>query len=336
MAQARLRAIVTAVSPAAAEGAAELWCKASADGQRPGDCPFAAACAIALALKSAPFSFKPATRDSKPQWLLDEVDGQMPTLRRGGEVVTDSADILRHIDSTYPGPQLCTVASDAAMEACSGLLGAVAQLITLGDKHDAAALGAQAAAVGAELAKIEELLAEGGPWLGGEQLCAADCALLPKLLHMRVAARHYAGFAPDADSLPRVCAYMEAGLSLDVVREATCPDEEILFGWSQEGAVSVQLASAAATSAAPPSYGDDSPGRYDFTARASAIDPRAAEHPEINFVFEDDDGEPADLEHASVDTRVPCEGKLVIWLMAHNAELFGATAARPPRGLCRG
>ena len=71
-------------------------------------------------------------------------------------------------------------------------------------------------------------------------------------------------------------------------------------------------------------------------ARASAIDPRAAEHAEINFVFEDDNGEPADLEHASVDTRVPCEGKLVIWLMAHNAELFGATAPHPPPWPCRG
>jgi hypothetical protein len=61
--------------------------------------------------------------------------------------------------------------------------------------------------------------------------------------------------------------------------------------------------------------------RYDMTARASEIDRRTKEHPEIGFVFEKD-GKPQDVEHASVDTRVPSQGKLVIWLMGHNKELF--------------
>lgn len=63
------------------------------------------------------------------------------------------------------------------------------------------------------------------------------------------------------------------------------------------------------------------PQRYELTARASEIDPRAKPHPEINFVFEKD-GKPADIQHASVDTRVPAQGKLVIWLMGHSAPLF--------------
>ncbi|MGN6544230.1 MAG: BPSS1187 family protein [Aureliella sp.] len=67
---------------------------------------------------------------------------------------------------------------------------------------------------------------------------------------------------------------------------------------------------------------DPAPKRYDLTKRASEIDPRAAEHPEINFVFIDDKGKAADLQHAVVDTRVPSQGKLVIWLMGHNQGLF--------------
>ena len=61
--------------------------------------------------------------------------------------------------------------------------------------------------------------------------------------------------------------------------------------------------------------------RHELSARASEIDPRAKAHPEIGFVFEKD-GKPQDVQHASVDTRVPSQGKLVIWLMGHNRELF--------------
>lgn len=69
-------------------------------------------------------------------------------------------------------------------------------------------------------------------------------------------------------------------------------------------------------------YQDQNPQRYDITKRASEIDARAKEHPEINFVFEDKAGKRLDVQHAAVDTRVPSQGKLVIWLMGDNGELF--------------
>lgn len=49
------------------------------------------------------------------------------------------------------------------------------------------------------------------------------------------------------------------------------------------------------------------PQRVEFTARASEIDPRAKQHPEINFVFESK-GKPADVQHASVDLSVKPQG----------------------------
>lgn len=66
-------------------------------------------------------------------------------------------------------------------------------------------------------------------------------------------------------------------------------------------------------------YAGESPFRR--SVRASAIDPQARSHPAIGFVLEKD-GKPQDLEHASVDLRVPSQGKLVIWLMAYNGALF--------------
>ncbi len=68
-------------------------------------------------------------------------------------------------------------------------------------------------------------------------------------------------------------------------------------------------------------FNDSRPQHYKLTARASEIDPRAKAHPEIGFLLESN-GKPADIQHASVDTRVAPRGKLVIWLMGHNEELF--------------
>jgi hypothetical protein len=83
------------------------------------------------------------------------------------------------------------------------------------------------------------------------------------------------------------------------------------------------MASPAALQAAerPLVFQDPQPQRYQLTGRASQVDPRARPHPEIDFVFEKG-GKPADVEHASVDTRVKPQGKLVIWLMGYSAPLF--------------
>lgn len=68
-------------------------------------------------------------------------------------------------------------------------------------------------------------------------------------------------------------------------------------------------------------YQDPQPQEYKLTARASEIDSRTKEHPEIDFVFESR-GKVQDLEHAIVDTRIKPRGKLVIWLMGYNSQLF--------------
>ena len=60
--------------------------------------------------------------------------------------------------------------------------------------------------------------------------------------------------------------------------------------------------------------------RFDLKERASQIDARAKEHPEIGFVFTKD-GKPTDLQHACVDTSAKSQGKLVIWLMGHSQPL---------------
>lgn len=90
------------------------------------------------------------------------------------------------------------------------------------------------------------------------------------------------------------------------------------------------LASAAVPASAedyagPFEYADPKPQAYQFAERASKIDPRVRSHPAIKFVLEKD-GKPADLQRASVDTRVKPRGKLVIALMGAG-NLFRVTNA---------
>lgn len=83
------------------------------------------------------------------------------------------------------------------------------------------------------------------------------------------------------------------------------------------------LGSTAASHGESPAlkFDDPKPQRYELTARASAIDPRVKAHPELDFLIESK-GKPADIENATVDTRVAPQGKLVIWLMGYSAPLF--------------
>lgn len=88
-----------------------------------------------------------------------------------------------------------------------------------------------------------------------------------------------------------------------------------------------------ALSGAVPAIGADAVTRKDLAKRASEIDPRTREHPEIKFTFTDDKGKPADLQHATVDTAVPSQGRLVIWLMGHNQGLFERIAGYGLHGI---
>lgn len=89
--------------------------------------------------------------------------------------------------------------------------------------------------------------------------------------------------------------------------------------------VAVMTGTSRAADRQPLAFDDPQPQRYTLSERASTIDPRVREYPEIDFVFEAG-GKVQDTQHAIVDTQVQPRGKLVIWLMGHNGELFDRLA----------
>jgi len=67
------------------------------------------------------------------------------------------------------------------------------------------------------------------------------------------------------------------------------------------------------------------PQLHRISARASEIDKQAKAHPEIDFLLEKD-GKPQDVQNGVVDTRVPSQGRLVIWLMGYSQGIAERTA----------
>jgi len=94
----------------------------------------------------------------------------------------------------------------------------------------------------------------------------------------------------------------------------------------------VYVFAAAITAAEPPKPPADAKLHH-LTARASAIDPKAKEYADIDYIFADKAGKALDTEHAVLDTRVPQKGKLVIWLMGYNAPLFERIAGYGYHGI---
>ena len=73
------------------------------------------------------------------------------------------------------------------------------------------------------------------------------------------------------------------------------------------------LALAGSLAAAEPlTFKDPTPQRYELTARASGIDPRAKAHPEIDFVFEKG-GKPVDVENATWTNTIGAPELIAVW-----------------------
>ena len=79
-----------------------LYLKAGEDGTSVGDCPFGQQIRMVLEEKNIPYQIKPCTQDTKPNWLVDYYDGQLPALRHKKECYIESNIIISYLDYFFP------------------------------------------------------------------------------------------------------------------------------------------------------------------------------------------------------------------------------------------
>eukprot|EP00555_Chaetoceros_dichaeta_P002380 CAMPEP_0198251634 /NCGR_PEP_ID=MMETSP1447-20131203/2404_1 /TAXON_ID=420782 /ORGANISM="Chaetoceros dichaeta, Strain CCMP1751" /LENGTH=167 /DNA_ID=CAMNT_0043936707 /DNA_START=134 /DNA_END=635 /DNA_ORIENTATION=- len=79
-------------------GEMTLYLKAGPDPTLPGDCPFAQTIRMVLTEKNLPYTLRPTTPDTKPDWLLDFYGGALPALRHRKECYVESDVVCQYLE----------------------------------------------------------------------------------------------------------------------------------------------------------------------------------------------------------------------------------------------
>eukprot|EP00558_Chaetoceros_sp_UNC1202_P000659 CAMPEP_0197259916 /NCGR_PEP_ID=MMETSP1429-20130617/83765_1 /TAXON_ID=49237 /ORGANISM="Chaetoceros sp., Strain UNC1202" /LENGTH=243 /DNA_ID=CAMNT_0042724139 /DNA_START=185 /DNA_END=916 /DNA_ORIENTATION=- len=220
-------------------GGMTLYIKAGPDGTSPGDCPFAHYVRMVLHEKSLEYTLIPATQSTKPDWLVDTYGGSMPALRHRQECYVESDAIAQYLDFFFVEPKLSPYSkkeTGEASECTNGFFPAVARYLKhTKENEDEVELKEN---LEAALGKIEEFLGRegktGGYLVGdGEEFTILDCALAPKLYHLSVGLKAFKDDAVDmGNEFPLVKKYMDCVFDRDSFKDASYPEETVVWGWT--------------------------------------------------------------------------------------------------------
>jgi glutathione S-transferase len=211
-----------------------LYLKAAADGTSVGDCPFAHYVRMVLEEKNLEYEIRPTVQETKPSWLIEHYGGKLPALRHRKECYVESDVICEYLDFFFQNPSL-TVSSKAvkakAEAAVDGLFPAVAKYLKHtpdGDDDDQILQNS----LETTLSKLNNHLQETGPFLCGEEFSLMDCALAPKLYHMKTGVSFFKDSSITLDTkFPEIYNYMQTVFSRKSFVDTKYPEEVIVWGW---------------------------------------------------------------------------------------------------------
>lgn len=144
-------------------------------------CPYVQRAAIVLREKDQPFTRRDVDLANKPDWFRAcSPLGKTPVLLVDQQAIFESAVICEYLDETlgprlHPADALERARHRAWMEFGSAVLNTIGAFYNAPDK---AALERQAAALRAQLLRVEAELGE-GPWFGGAQFSLVDAVFGP-------------------------------------------------------------------------------------------------------------------------------------------------------------
>jgi len=213
----------------------DLYLKAGKSGSDLGDCPFAHYVRMVISIKgkSDECTVKPCVQESKPEWLVKDLDGKMPCLDHSGQRTTESADIAIYLDKTFPEPALTFGDAEKEVDASKAIAGIFPALAKLNKNTESP----QELKDGLwnELKKADDYLdAEcTADYLLGEKISLLDCSLAPKLYHLKVTLM---AFNPElAMRLPSELWYLDAYMTRMFAHraftETKYPEETVIWGW---------------------------------------------------------------------------------------------------------
>eukprot|EP00879_Flechtneria_rotunda_P026566 GHRR01028337.1.p1 GENE.GHRR01028337.1~~GHRR01028337.1.p1 ORF type:complete len:129 (+),score=29.35 GHRR01028337.1:556-942(+) len=84
-----------------------------------------------------------------------------------------------------------------------------------------------------ELQKVEDYLAENGPYFGGDRLDATDASMAPKMYHALTALGHFKGLQLDGAKFPAVENYRQLLKDQPAWKNTDYGAEAIIKGWAR-------------------------------------------------------------------------------------------------------
>lgn len=205
--------------------------QASPDGKSLGDCPFTQRANLALKVKGVRVTYILIDLGNKPKWYFAvNPAGTAPSLQFGDRVITDSYDIVQYLDSTYPTPSLKPPGDKEAEEVTGNVFNVFSAWAKNKDKSKEVEFEAT---FNAELKKIDDFLSQSkGPLLCGESWSVADCALVPRLYHIRTVAHYYKNYT-KLNEFSHLVKYMEYAFATPEFKATDYPTEWVIAGWAK-------------------------------------------------------------------------------------------------------
>ena len=233
-----LFALLTFVRWKQKEGGMTLYVKAGPDGKSLGDCPFAHFVRMVLHEKKLEYDLIPSVQETKPAWLIRHYEGKMPALRHRRECYVESSVIAQYLDFFFPQPVSLTAtnkeAQQNAQDKVYGFFPDAARYLKHspdGNEQDAE----RKMHLERHLGLVEEHLGSTeGDYLCGDQFTLEDCSIAPKLFHLQVGLKAFKNNAIDIPKdYPNLQGYMDRVFARPSFQETLCPEETVVWGWTQ-------------------------------------------------------------------------------------------------------
>ncbi|KAL3862132.1 hypothetical protein ACJMK2_008122 [Sinanodonta woodiana] len=206
----------------------ELFVKAGENGLNYGACPFCQMVYMILDTKSkeGDLTYDVITINmSRPPQEFKKLANRLPVLRHMDEILSGNDEIVNYLDLTFPHPDL-RYDNLKANSVCLDVFGKFSSYIKQ-VSHSAEPLIKEFDAIN------DYLESAGTKFLCGNHITNLDCLVLPKLQHIRVAAKAFKDFEIPSD-MKGLWSYLKTAYSNDTFRK-TCPsDQEIVYHWSQK------------------------------------------------------------------------------------------------------
>jgi len=209
----------------------KLFVKAGRNGEEYGACPFCQRIFMVclVGTKKGFFSFTINTiNQSKPLQEFREVSSVLPTLVVGEEVYKDVDEIVGYFDRNFSGIMDLGLKynNQTADVACMNVFSKFNFFIKDVAKDSTQLL--------AELKKVNHYLEdEETSFMTGDAISHLDCMILPKLHHIRVAAKVFKEFEIPAD-MTHLWLYLGRAYNHEIFTSSCPTDQEVVFTWSQQ------------------------------------------------------------------------------------------------------